>query len=169
MARSVSGSLSGVRVMEGWVRTERSFFRPEAAPGCPLLGGSVPILIHTGEDEIHPGQLEALARFLAIPTDWRQNLYGPLHADYREVRAAIGEGPDIGGTEEVWSFVKWDTVLVPRQGPTGHRFVFAQGRPAWEVEHGVELLFRDEQLVHVGRAEGAFLGRFWEWLGRPAG
>jgi hypothetical protein len=34
------------------------------------------------------------------------------------------------------------------------------------VEHGVELLFRDEQLVHVGRAEGAFFGRFWEWLGR---
>jgi hypothetical protein len=34
------------------------------------------------------------------------------------------------------------------------------------VEHGVELPFRDEQLVHVGRAEGAFFGRFWEWLGR---
>jgi hypothetical protein len=154
-------------MMGKWVRTKRSFFRPEEEPPfCALLGGSVPVLIHTGEDEILPGQLEALARFLAIPADRRPDLYGPLFADYREVRSAIGEGPRIGGPEEVWSFVRWNTVLVPRQGPTGHRFVFVEGDPAWEIEHGVELFFRDEQLVHVGRAEGDFCGRFWEWLGR---
>ena len=152
--------------MSQWVRTNQWYFRLDESPMCPLLGVPVPVEIHTREDEIQADQMEALARFLAIPADRQPSLLGPLYADYREVRSAINGLPDIGGPEEVWSFVKWDTVLVPRQGPTGHRFVFVQGDPAWEVEHGIELLFRDEQLVHVGRAEGAFGGRFWEWLGR---
>jgi hypothetical protein len=89
--------------MSHWVRTERSFFRPEETPACALFGGHVPVLVHTGEDEIQPDQLEALARFLAIPADQRQALYGPLFADYREVRSAIGQGPHIGGPEQVWA------------------------------------------------------------------
>jgi len=151
--------------MSQWVRTNEWFFRLDESPTCPLLGGPVPVEIHTGGDDIRPDQLEALARFQAIPADRRPSLFGPLFADYRTVRSAIGEGPQIGGPGEVWSFVRWYTVLVPRQGPTGHRFVFLQGDPAWEVEHGVELLFRDEQLVHVGRVEGDYGGRFWERLG----
>jgi hypothetical protein len=152
--------------MSQWVRINPWYFRLDESPMCPLLGAPVPVEVHAGGDEIQAEQLEALARFLAIPADRRPSLLGPRYADYREVRSAIGTVPRTSGPEGVWSFVRWDTVLVPRQGPTGHRFVFVQGRPAWEVEHGVELLFRDEQLVHVGRAEGAFRGRFWEWLGR---
>src|SRR4051794_9793123 len=102
--------------MNQWVRTERSFFRPEEVPVCSVLGRPVPVLIHTGENEIQPNQMEALARFLAIPADQRQSLYGPLFADYREVHGWTGAGPDIGGPEEVWALVRWDTVLVPRQG-----------------------------------------------------
>jgi hypothetical protein len=157
---------SGRPEISQWVRTERWSFRLDPSPICPLLGRRVPVEVHTGEDEIQPDQLEALTRFLAIPADERRSLYGPLYADYREVHGAIGAGRHIERPEEMWALVRWDTVLVPRQGPTGRRFVFVQGRPAWEVEHGVVLLFRDEQLVHVGRAEGDFLGRFWEWLGR---
>jgi hypothetical protein len=152
--------------MSQWVRYERLYFRLDPSPLCPLLGVAAPVDIHTGEGEIQADQLEAVARFLAIPADRRPDLYAPLYADYREVHGWTGAGPHIGGPEEVWALVRWDTVLVPRQGPTGHRFVFVEGNPAWEVEHGVELLFRDEQLVHAGRAEGAFRGRFWESLGR---
>src|SRR5262245_36594200 len=110
--------------MSQWVRYERLYFRHDPSPLCPLLGVAVPVDIHTGEGEIQTDQLEAVARFLAIPSDRRSDLHAPLYADYREVRSAIGEGPHIAGPEEVWAFVRWDWVLVPRQGPTGHRFVF---------------------------------------------
>jgi hypothetical protein len=60
--------------------------------------------------------------------------------------------------------VKWAIILVPLQGVSGSRFVFVKGDPVWEVEHGVEMLFRDEQIVRVGRSSGAFLtGCFWSW------
>lgn len=147
-----------------WVRDD-SFFRSEQPVACPLLGVSVSALIHTDGKPIHASQLEALARFLDIPADARGGLLKPLFADSREVREAVGEGPEIDGPEQVWEFVQWETILVPLQGPSGNRFVFVQGEPAWEEEHGVELLFRDERLVRLGRASGAFLSScFWSWV-----
>jgi hypothetical protein len=147
-----------------WVRTDGSSFRPDRPLTCPLLGAAVPVLIHTDGQEIQPDQLHALSRFLDIPAEARADLIEPLFADYREVRDAVGEGPEIAGPEQVWGFVRWTTVLVPLQGPSGSRFVFVQGDPAWEEEHGVELLFRDERLVRLDRASGAFLSScFWSW------
>jgi hypothetical protein len=131
---------------------------------CPLLGGAVPVLIHTDGQEVQPDQLDACARFLAIPADSRSVLIEPLFADYRTVRDAVGEGPEIAGPGRVWEFVRWTAILVPLQGPSGSRFVFVQGDPAWDEEHGVELLFRDERLIRVDRASGAFLSScFWSW------
>ena len=147
-----------------WVRTDGSFFRLDRTPACPLLGGAVPVLIHTDGQEVQSDQLTALSRFLAIPADARPVLAEPLFADCREVRDAVGGGPQIAGPDRVWEFVRWTTVLVPVQGPSGSRFVFVRGDPAWEEEHGVELLFRDERLVRLGRASGAFLRScFWSW------
>jgi hypothetical protein len=131
---------------------------------CPLLGEAVPVLLYTDGQEIQLDQLEAISRFLDIPAKERTGLIGPLFADYREVRDAVGEGPEITGPEQVWEFVRWTTILVPLQGPTGCRFVFVKGDPAWEEEHGVEMLFRDERLVRLDRASGAFLSScFWSW------
>src|SRR5262245_66224973 len=116
--------------MSQWVRYEQFYYRLDPTPLCPQLGVAVPVDIHAGEGEIRPDQLEAVARFLAIPADRRSDLYGPLYADYREVRSAISGLPHIAGPEEVWGSVQWNSVLVPHQGPTGHRFVFLEGDPA---------------------------------------
>jgi hypothetical protein len=140
----------------GSSRSDRSVF-------CPLLGVEVSISVFTDGAEVHPEQLEALARFLAIEPGQREALFEPLFADYRDVFDAVGEGPAIAGPEQVWAFVRWTNVIVPRQG-VGSRFVFVQGDPAWEEEHGVELLFRDERLIRIDRASGAFLTTcFWTW------
>ena len=147
-----------------WVSTDGSFFRPDSPLLCPILGADVPVLIYTDGQEIQPNQLQALSRFLAISLDAQDSLNGPLFADYREVHNAVGEGPDISGPEQISAFVRWTTVLVPLQGPSGSRFLFVKGDPAWEEEHGVELFFRDERLVRVGRESGAFLSScFWAW------
>jgi len=148
--------------MVSWVPTDGSFFRSEQQLKCPLFGESIPVLIHTDGREILLDQLGALSRFLDIPADQRGLLTQPLFEDYRTIRDYVGEGPDIREPELVWRHVRWTTILIPLQGPCGNRFVFVIGDPEWEPEHGVELLFRDEQLVRLDRAEGAFLGRFWE-------
>jgi hypothetical protein len=146
------------------VRDDRSFFRSDLPVFCPLLGAEVPVAVYTDGAEVQPDQLRALAGLLNIPAAARSGLTGRLFADYQEVRNALGEEPEIAGPERVWEFVRWTTVLVQLQGPTGSRFVFVQGDPAWEEEHGVELLFRDERLVRWDRASGAFLSWcFWSW------
>lgn len=131
---------------------------------CPVLGAEVQVDVLTDGAEVQADQRLALAGFLGIPAGERAGLTGRLYADYQEVREAIGEGPEIPEPERVWEFVRWTTVVIPKQGPTGSRFVCVQGDPAWEEEHGVEMWFRDEQLVRLDRASGAALSRcFWSW------
>src|SRR4051794_9877846 len=103
-----------------------SFFRSERQVFCPLFGVDVTISVYTDGVEVHPDQSEALANFLAIEPSRRVALSESLFADYRKVVDEIGEGPEIAGPEQVWSFVRWTNVIVPRQG-AGSRFVFVQG------------------------------------------
>jgi hypothetical protein len=145
-----------------WIPTDGSFYRPDKPLKSPLFGESIPVLIHTDGREIQPEQLDSLSRFLEIPADRRDLLTRPLFEDYWAIREAVGEGPDIDSPDLVWRYVRWTTILVPLQGPSGNRYIFVIGEPEWEPEHGVELLFCNERLVRVDRAQGAFLGRFWE-------
>ncbi len=150
--------------MVSWERTEGSFFGSDRPLTSPLFGTSIPALVYTDGREILPDQMTALSSFLDIPADQRGRLIDPLFEDFRTVTEVVGEGPKIITAEQVWQFVTWTTILVPLQGPGGNRFVFVKGDPAWEQEHGVELLFRDERLVRLNRASGAFLSTcFWEW------
>lgn len=148
-----------------WVKdAEGSAFCPDQPLFCPLFGTTIPVEIYTDGREILPDQFTALSRFLDIPAEQRSRLIGPLFEDYRTITEEVGEGPEIAGQDQVWQFVRWTAVIVPLQGPRGNRFVFVQGDPAWEEEHGVELLFRDEQLIRLDRASGAFLTKcFWDW------
>jgi hypothetical protein len=42
--------------------------------------------------------------------------------------------------------------------------VFLCGEPLWYRDHGLELCFRYEKLVHLGPRSGAFLSDcFWDW------
>src|SRR5262245_57892046 len=106
-----------------------SSFRSERPVFCPLLGVDVSIDVFTDGAEVHPDQTDALDRFLLIDPGRRAELFEPLFADYRECVEAVGEGPEIAGPERVWGFVRWTSLIVPRQG-VGSRFVFVQGDPA---------------------------------------
>jgi hypothetical protein len=148
-----------------WVQYHKSFFRFDVPFECPLLGEPVTLTIHTEQDEIQSEQLQALEGFLQIPVEGRADLLGPLHAEHNRVYDIIGKGPTPSGTpEQVWKFVRWKEILIPEQGPRGCRFVFVRGEPFWYRDHGVELCFRNEKLVHLGPNSGAFLSDcFWDW------
>ena len=51
--------------------------------------------------------------------------------------------------------IKWSEVVVPDQGPKGDRFILVHGHPGWRIEHGLQLLLKNEQLLWVGRADQA--------------
>jgi uncharacterized protein (TIGR02996 family) len=140
---------------------EEGSFRADRPVFCPLLGTEVSVSVCTDGAEVQNVQATALAQFLAIPPDQRAALLEPLFENYRACLEAFGEGPEIADPEQVWSFVRWTDVLVPRQGPGRNRFVLVQGDPAWEVEHGIEMLFRDEELICVDQASGCASDCFW--------
>jgi uncharacterized protein (TIGR02996 family) len=146
------------------IRDERLFVRTDRPVFCPLLETELSVSVFTDGAEVQQDQVAALARFLAIPPGHRATLLEPLFENYRAMFDAVGEGPEIAGPEQVWAFVQWTDLIVPRQGTSGNRFVFVQGTPAWEEEHGVEMLFRDEWLLRLNQASGAFLSNcFWDW------
>jgi hypothetical protein len=64
--------------------------------------------------------------------------------------------------EDVWSLVRWNEVVVPDQGPKGNRYILVHGRPEWRIEHGLQLLLKNERLLWVGRADEAlFMNSDW--------
>jgi uncharacterized protein (TIGR02996 family) len=148
----------------GLLRTHLFALLPDADAGsfsadrpvfCPLLGTEVAVCVCTDGAEVQNVQVAALAQFLAIPSDQRAALLEPLFENYLDMLEAVGElEVEIAGPEQVWSFVRWTDVSVPLQGPGRNRFVLVQGDPAWEG-HGVEMLFRDEELICVDQASGA--------------
>lgn len=148
-----------------WVPYHKSFFRFDEPFECPLLGEPVTLMIHTEQGEIQPDQLQALKGFLEVPADTRADLLEPLYAEYNRVYDIVGKGVGPSGKlDQVWRFVRWKEILIPEQGPRGFRFVFVRGEPTWDREHGVELCFRNEKLVHLGPASAAFLSDcFWDW------
>ncbi len=148
-----------------WVRIAERFFQSDKPVECPLVGVPVSLRIHTEQDEIQPDQLQALQRFLEIPAEARPSLLEPLYAEYTRVFDIVGKGPTPSGSPaQVWKFVRWTQILIPEQGPRGCRFVFLCGEPLWYRDHGLELCFRDEKLVHLGPRSGAFLSDcFWDW------
>lgn len=147
------------------VRDGNAFFRSDGPVYCPLLGVDLSVAVYTDGADVQPDQLRALSGFFDIPASERDGLTGRLFADYQEEYDAVGEGPVITEPQRVWEFVRWGAVLIPQQGPTGSRFVCVVGDPEWEEEHGVEMWFRDERLVRLDRASGAFLSDcFWSWV-----
>ncbi|MFO0822879.1 MAG: TIGR02996 domain-containing protein [Gemmataceae bacterium] len=145
------------------LREERSLsFRADRSVFCPLLATEISVSVYTDGAEVQNTQVAAFAKFVDIPPGQRSALLEPLYANYRACLEAFGEGPEIAGPEQVWSFVRWTDVIVPLQGPGRNRFVLVQGDPLWEEEHGVEMLFRDEELICVDQASGACTSAcFW--------
>jgi hypothetical protein len=64
--------------------------------------------------------------------------------------------------EDVWRLIRWSEVVVPDQGPNADRYILVHGHPEWRIQHGLQLLLKNERLLWVGRAdEILFLDSDW--------
>jgi hypothetical protein len=119
--------------------------------------------------------IAAVEGLLALPPERRGEWSAAVFADFaRAVKSGRAERANdkvrarCRTPEDVWPLVRWNEVVAPDQGPNGDRYLLVHGRPEWRVEHGLQLLHKNEALLWVGRADEAlFLNRDWSRDYRP--
>jgi hypothetical protein len=116
-----------------------------------------------------PAHIAAIDGLRAVPPERRSEWSAVIFDDFRravdsgECELESEDTPDhCREAEDVWPLVRWSEVVVPDQGPNGDRFILVHGHPAWRIEHGLQLLLKNEHLLWVGRAdEDLFSGSDW--------
>jgi hypothetical protein len=154
---------------------EGGWFQSEQPVNFPVFRQAIRVMAWAeGETAAQPGvltpaHLAAINGLLAVPPERRDEWSAAVFADFRE---AVESGQcelrsdDIPqrcrAPEDVWALVEWSEVVVPEQGPKGDRFILVHGHPGWRIEHGLQLLLKNERLLWVGRADEAlFLDSDW--------
>lgn len=144
------------------------WFQSEQPVLFPVFGQTIRIMAYTGSPKaaepgvLTPAHVAAVEGLLALTPDRRADWSTAVFADFER---AIESGqceldaedvPDrCQVPEDVWALVRWKEVVVPDQGSGGDRFILVHGRPGWRIEHGLQLLLKNEQLLWVGRADEA--------------
>jgi hypothetical protein len=153
---------------DDWFQSEQPVF-------FPVFGQAIRVEAYTGSPKapdpgvLTPAHIAAVEGLMALPPARRADWSAAVFADFEQ---AVESGQceldadDLPERcrvpEEVWPLVRWNAVVVPEQGPNGDRFILIHGRPGWRIEHGLQLLLKNEQLLWVGRADEAlFLNSDW--------
>lgn len=144
------------------------WFQSEQPVLFPVFGQAIQILAYTGSPKgADPGVLTAahvaaVEGLLALPPERRSDRSAAVFDDFKRAVKSGRCEPDAADIpkrcrepEDVWPLVRWKEVVVPDQGPNGDRFILVHGRPGWRIEHGLQLLLKNEQLLWVGRADEA--------------
>jgi len=149
-----------------WKRTEFFF---ESKLRVPVLDQSVDVWVLPEDDSASlpsPTQLRALDAFLALAAeqkaDWTHQVALDCHYTCLSFEMD-GEKPPVHlrKRNDVWKYVQFQQVFIPQLGATNDRYVFVYGRCDWEVEHGLELLFKNERLFKVGQQNGLAHNEEW--------
>lgn len=156
-------------------REDGGWFQSELPVVFPVFRQAIRIMAWTeGETAAQPGvltsaHLAAIDGLMTVAPARRDEWSAAVFADFRE---AVESGQcelrsnDIPkrcrAPEDVWPLVEWSEVVVPDQGPKGDRFILVHGHPGWRIEHGLQLLLKNELLLWVGRADVAlFMDSDW--------
>lgn len=152
----------------GWFQSERTVLFPVFRQEIRVMVWTEHALA-TQPGVLTPAHLAAIDGLLATPSEQRDEWSPRVFADFREAVASGNcelDSDDIPEQcrkpEDVWSYIRWNEVVVSEQGPNGDRFLLVHGRPGWRIEHGLQLLLKNEQLLWVGRAdESLFMDSDW--------
>jgi hypothetical protein len=127
------------------------------------------VALEDGYSDIAPNQLAALAQFLALPPDGRNQLTHRLAVHcYETVLETRDEAKParvaLGRRSEVWDHVSFQSVIIPEHAHSKDRYVFVWGESDWDPE-GLELLFKNGELFRVTPQEGLPESEEWvEWF-----
>lgn len=146
------------------------WFSPDEPVLFPVFRQEIEVMAYTAESRaVTPAHVAAVEGMLSLPPERRSEWADAVFADFtkafksrRAETATKNVRERCKVPEDVWSLVRWKELVVPEQGPNGDRFILVHGRPEWRVEHGLQLLLKNEQLLWVGRADEAlFMNSDW--------
>jgi hypothetical protein len=138
----------------------------EVANDVPFLGRNVVFYIDS-EDKNSPDisdkQRAVFQSILNMPLDTKDVAAPAMFDNYLKVKDAVDpEPPHIDGPEDVWNHVEIVNILIPIHRSSRHEYFFIDFNCDWEEEHGLELLFRNGQLILVNQAEGLWSNAKWQ-------
>ena len=129
----------------------------------PVLGGA-PFVFHVEgyEDDPAPEDFhEAIKAFLALTSSDLDEAAVGVFQYYRHMGEVFGDGlddfPRIAGPDDVWDHVtfKGHDIAVSRDGEGEPVYVSLEAKCAWEVEHGLQVVFRrGARVTKVGPYDG---------------
>ncbi|MFG2825824.1 DUF6985 domain-containing protein [Kitasatospora sp. NPDC048365] len=146
-------------------------YRSEPTP-VPVLGGLPLALVAVGYDgDDAPEDFHAAAAaFLALDAAVLRAAAPPIFAYYLDTRAELGQYGDlveIAGPQDVLAHVRPGGYATLERDDDGPVYVSVECECAWEVEHGLQLVFRGGRAV---TKVGPFDGQLTTWReGDPDG
>jgi hypothetical protein len=131
--------------------------QPVAVPF--LSGRRVPftVTLRAAGDGYPPDATEAIEQFLALGPADREAAAGRVFQNYRDFADAVSEvDVEITGPARVWDHVRVTGVYVDRRHRwDGDVYVKVACDCDWEVEHGLQMVFRrGARLVRVSAQDG---------------
>jgi len=151
-----------------WVKKDGRY--ESAAPvGVSFLGQQLPVVVEPEGDSLSVPQEEALTQFLALPPGARSELTHPLALDCRYAELAYlylsgGREPlvTLGRRADVWDYVQFTGVFVPRHGGSRDRYVYLLAVEHWDEQPLLALLFKNGEFFALERQGNPFPGPAWD-------
>lgn len=124
----------------------------------PLFGVRLRFVVEDMEEDQAPAEFEeAVSRFLRLGPNDRGTATPYVLQTYRRFIAAVPEGDlHLDSPERVWTHVRFTEVHLTRRH-RGDRKVYVQATAEcdWDVEHGLQLVFREgRKLTRVSSQDG---------------
>ena len=128
----------------------------------PVLGGTLRFHVEGYQDDPAPHEFHAAVKtFLALDGTALEAASAGVFDYYRHMGEIFGDGlddfPRIAGPDQVWDHVALTghEVTVSRGGEGEPVFVSVEAECAWEVEHGLQVVFREgARITKVGPYDG---------------
>jgi hypothetical protein len=143
---------------------EYAWYVSEPVTIAALDGVTARVFLEGYDDDPAPDAVHAAVRtFLTMDASALHAAAPMVFGYYRETAELVGfDDPDepmpvIAGPEAVWDHVRiGDEVTVARSARDGGVYVSIECECAWEVEHGLQIVFRDgAEVTKVGPYDGS--------------
>lgn len=143
----------------GSLTADEDGFLRSSPTTVPVLGQAACIVLEDYEDDPAPDDFHrAVAAFLVADSSTLDAAAPAVFAYYEDTRDCLHDDEEIvsvASPTEIWRHVTFpDEVLVMRDDDDGPVYVSLECECAWEVEHGLQLVFRDGRITRVGMYDG---------------
>lgn len=137
----------------------------ECVRHVPFLDATLPIRIDPDQrgGDVTDKQREVYQSIMRLPMTIQALMEAPIFANYLKIRDEVKDGtmPDIPAADAIWSHLDLRAIKIPRHRASKYSYFFVEAECAWELEHGLEVLFRDGAILQVTQQNGLASNQTW--------